>query len=309
MHVNDIFRSRRPSISFEFFPPKNETASQELFQTIQDLFSYGPSFMSITYGAGGTTRNLTQDLVLKLHKQTQHTIIPHLTCIGQSVGEIHQMLELYQEMGIENLMVLRGDPVKGQTQFVAHKDGFKYAAQCVAYIKKFFPKLGVGIAAFPEGHPETPNRLQEIDYLKAKVDAGADYICTQMFFDNYHFYNFQEQCALKNINIPIVAGLMPVTGLNNLKRMGQLALGTSFPAKLLKAIGRVQDDDESIQKVGIHWATQQVLDLLDHDVQGIHFYTLNKSHGTKSIYESLGIKNFQDSLSSKEQMQLAFWPK
>ena len=148
--------------------------------------------------------------------------------------------------------------------------------------------MAVGCAGFPEGHPETPNRLQEITYLKAKIDAGADYICTQLFFDNRDFFDFAERCDIAGIKVPIVAGIMPITGRRTMERMSELALGMRYPAKLLKALSRAEDDDQ-FAKVGIHWATQQVLDLLDRKVSGIHFYTLNRSRATLSIYESLGL--------------------
>jgi methylenetetrahydrofolate reductase (NADPH) len=154
--------------------------------------------------------------------------------------------------------------------------------------------FGIGVAGFPEGHPGTPNRLEEMDFLKAKVDAGADYICTQLFFDNHDFYDFRERCELAGINVPIIAGIMPITTLGGMKRIAQLALGARVPAKLLRALGRTSNDPEAVKRVGVHWATEQCLDLLDNQVRGIHFYTLNKSDATRQIYQSLGLA---DSLS------------
>ncbi|MEO0445004.1 MAG: methylenetetrahydrofolate reductase, partial [Verrucomicrobiota bacterium] len=149
----------------------------------------------------------------------------------------------------------------------------------------------IGVAGFPEGHPATPNRMLEMDYLKAKVDAGADYICTQLFFDNHDFYDFRERCNLAGITIPIVAGIMPITSVGGMRRMADLAAGSRFPAKLLRALGRAGDEKEAVERVGIHYATEQCSDLLDHDVAGIHFYTLNKSHATREIYRSLGLRD------------------
>jgi methylenetetrahydrofolate reductase (NADPH) len=175
------------------------------------------------------------------------------------------------------------------------KDAFQYAAQLVQFIRaRGNPPdqrgFGVGVAGFPEGHPATPNRLKEMDYLKAKVDAGADYVCTQLFFDNRDFYDFRERCELAGIRVPIVAGIMPITSKAGMVRMAELAAGARIPAPLLRAVSRCQED-EAVARVGIHWATEQCRDLLDHGVRGIHFYTLNKSDATRQIYANLGVKD------------------
>jgi methylenetetrahydrofolate reductase (NADPH) len=290
MHISKVLEDNHPSLSFEFFPPKNEEASKTLFSSIKDLTPLKPSYVSVTYGAGGSTRQLTHELVVKLQKETNLTIVSHLTCVGSTKDEILQILAKYQASGIENVMALRGDPPQGERSFIPAKDGFAYAGELVAFIKKHFPVLGVGVAGFPEGHPDTPNRLKEMEYLKLKVDQGADYICTQFFFDNNDFFDFCERAQLAGIRVPIIAGIMPVTSRKGLARMADLALGTHFPAKLLRALSRA-DDDEFVERVGVHWATEQVRDLIDHNVRGIHFYTLNKSKATLRIYETLGVKN------------------
>jgi methylenetetrahydrofolate reductase (NADPH) len=213
-----------------------------------------------------------------------------MTCVGATQEEIRGILAEYQEHGILNIMALRGDPPKGETAFRQPEGGFAHAADLVAFIKWNFPQMGVGVAGFPEGHPETPNRLMEMDYLKAKVDAGADYICTQLFFDNRDFYDFCERCEIAGITIPIIAGIMPVTSLKGMRRMAELALGARFPARLTKSLVRAKDD-EYVERVGIHWATEQVRDLVDRGVRGVHFYTLNRSKATLRIYETLGLKN------------------
>ena len=290
MHIAQVFQHHCPAISFEFFPPKTEMASQELFQSIQKLAPLKPAYVSVTYGAGGSTRELTHDLVVKLQRETSLTMVSHLTCVGSTQDEIFQILEKYQASGIQNIMALRGDPPKGETRFVPQAGGFLYAADLVAFIKEHFPSMGVGTACFPEGHPDTPNRLQELDHLKRKVDAGADYLCTQLFFDNRDFYDFCERCELAGIHIPIIAGIMPITSVKGMTRMAELALGARFPAKLLRAIARADNNDEQAEKVGIHWATEQVRDLIDNRVNGIHLYTLNKSKATLHIYDALGIQ-------------------
>lgn len=287
MHIAEILRQPGTHFSFEFFPPKNEQAAQTLFESIRELAPLHPSYVSVTYGAGGSTRELTRDLVVRLQRETNLTVVAHLTAVGASQSEIGRLLETYVENGIENVLALRGDPLKDASAN-SSLNGFAHAAEMVAFIKKHFPSLGIGVAGFPEGHPETPNRLKEIDYLKAKVDAGADYICTQMFFDNRDFFDFRERCEIANIEVPIIAGLMPVTSQHGLMRMAGLALGTRIPAKLLRAVLRAKND-EVVERVGIYWATQQAFDLYDRKVAGIHFYTLNRSRPTLRIYEALAV--------------------
>jgi methylenetetrahydrofolate reductase (NADPH) len=292
MHISDALRRNRPAFSYEFFPPKTERGKQRLFRSIETLEDLDPAYVSVTYGAGGSTRELTEALVMKLIHETSFTVVSHLTCVGATVDETHRILERYADGGVENIMALRGDPPGGQRSFEPVERGFTYASELVAHIREHFPRLGVGVAGFPEGHPATPNRLDEIDHLKAKVDAGADYICTQLFFDNRDFYDFVERCRFAGITVPVVAGIMPITSATGMRKMATLAAGSRFPAPLLKAIDRVSGDDgdEYIENVGIHWATQQVMDLLENGVDGIHFYTLNKSTATRRIYESLGLQ-------------------
>lgn len=299
MHIADILKTQRPTLSFEFFPPKSSEASEALFQTLGELEAFKPSFVSVTYGAGGSTRELTHDLVVRMKTTTTLDPIPHLTCVCHSEADIAAILERYAKAGVSNILALGGDPPKGLVGYDRTKDAFQHAADLVAFIKKFNASgahsdargFGIGVAGFPEGHPATPNRVLEMDYLKAKVDAGADYICTQLFFDNHDFYDFRERCQLAGIHIPIIAGIMPVTSAAGMRRMAELAAGARYPAKLLRAIQRCGGDEEAVQKVGIHYATEQCRDLLDHGVDGIHFYTLNKSHATREIYSSLGIRD------------------
>lgn len=290
MHINEIFQQHKITFSFEFFPPKNLKAADGLYRTIKDLEDLKPAFVSVTYGAGGSVRSLTHDLLMKLRMERNVLIVSHLTCVGSSRDEIFKILERYSSSGIKNIMALRGDPPEGEGKFTAPENGFAYAIDLVEFVKKHFPGIGIGVAGFCEGHPETPNRLQELEYLKAKVDAGADYICTQLFYDNRDFYDFCERCEVIGINIPIIAGIMPVTSFSNMKRMSELALGARFPGKLLKALARTTTIDQ-VQHVGIHWATEQVMDLIDNGVKGIHFYTLNSSNAALKIYENLGVSD------------------
>lgn len=290
MLVKDILDNNRFSFSFEFFPPKDEPGWENLFANISDLMPLKPAYVSVTYGAGGSTRDRTHKLIVRIQRETNLTVVSHLTCVGSNREETGAILRNYAESGVKNILALRGDPPKGQKDFVQLPDGFAYAADLVAFIKKNFPHMGVGVAGFPEGHPGTPNRLLEMDYLKAKVDAGADYIVTQLFFDNRDFYDFRDRCALAGITVPIIAGLMPITTKSGMVRMAELAAGARIPASLLRALDRARSD-EQVEKVGVHWATEQVRDLLDNEVRGIHFYTLNHSQQALEIYQALGVED------------------
>ncbi|HJZ89620.1 MAG TPA: methylenetetrahydrofolate reductase [NAD(P)H] [Gemmataceae bacterium] len=293
MHIQDILRQHPTTISFEFFPPKTDEASAELFQTIASLQALKPSFVSVTYGAGGGDRQRTHDLVVRIIRETDITAVSHLTSVCHSREELAEILDRYADAGVKNILALGGDLPKGRPDHDRSKDAFRYACDLVAFIKSREnvpdPRgFGIGVAGFPEGHPTTPNRLLEMDHLKRKVAAGADYICTQLFFDNRDFYDFRERCDLAGIKVPIIAGIMPITSKSGMVRMAELALGARFPAGLLRAVGRCKDD-AAVARVGVHWATEQCRDLLHNNVRGIHFYTLNRSDATRRIYENLGI--------------------
>ncbi len=297
MHIHDILKAHPTTFSFEFFPPKTPEASEKLFETIAHLEALKPSFVDVTYGAGGGTRDLTHDLVLRIHRETKLDPIPHLTCVCHGRAEIDQILELWAREGVSNVLALSGDLPKDRADWDRSRDSFRYAADLVRHLVEFNKKglhaerrgFGIGVAGFPEGHPATPNRLFEMDHLKAKVEAGADYLVTQLFFDNHDFYDFRDRCELAGIRVPILAGIMPITSEKGMRRMAELAAGSRFPAGLLRAIQRCDGDPEAVRRVGIHWATEQCRDLLDHRVRGIHFYTLNQSDATRQIYLNLGI--------------------
>jgi methylenetetrahydrofolate reductase (NADPH) len=305
MHITDIMREDAPTFSFEFFPPKSPQAAETLYQTIRDLESYRPHFVSVTYGAGGSTRDLTHDLVERIRRTTKLDPIPHLTCVCHNQEEIEAILTRYAQSAIGNILALGGDKPAG-IPYDKSRDSFKHAIDLVKFIRRFSESgthpdsrgFGIGVAGFPEGHPATPNRLVEMDYFKAKVDAGADYVVTQLFFDNRDFLDFRERCTLANIHIPIIAGIMPITSINGFKRIAELAGGARFPAKLLRALQRCQSDPEMVRRVGLHFAIEQCHDLLDNDIAGIHFYTLNRSDATRVIFDSLGISRRNNAESS-----------
>ena len=299
MHIQDIFDHHPTTFSFEFFPPRTVESADRLYESIRRLETLKPSFVSVTYGAGGSTRSLTHDLVIRIKQETGLHPIPHLTCVGHDRSEIGQILERYAEAKIGTILVLAGDPPRDSP---GRRTGdFPHAIDLVRRVGDFGalgrhpdPRgFGMGVAGFPEGHPATPNRLEELDYLKAKVDAGADYICTQLFFDNRDFYDFRDRCELAGIDVPIIAGIMPITSGSNLRRIADLAAGSRVPAGLLRAVARAGGSAEGITRVGVQWATEQCRDLLDHQVRGIHFYTLNQSDATMHVYDHLGVMDSQ----------------
>jgi len=296
MHITDIMAKDPPTFSFEFFPPKTPEAAESLYHTIRELEDYMPHFVSVTYGAGGSTRDLTHDLVERIQNTTKLDPIPHLTCVCHKHDEIEAILQRYAKHCIGNILALGGDPPRG-VPYDKSADVFQHAIDLVKVIRRFNESgahpdargFGIGVAGFPEGHPATPNRLVEMDHLKAKVDAGANYIVTQLFYDNRDFYDFRERCELASIRVPIIAGIMPITSMSGCKRIAELAGGARFPAKLLRALHRCENDRKMVKRVGVHFALEQCHDLLDNHVAGIHFYTLNQSDATREIFDSLGI--------------------
>lgn len=289
---------RTPSFSFEFFPPKTPEGAASLLETVVKLQEFNPSFVSVTYGAGGSSRGLTRAVVHDMQSRGIPTV-PHLTCVGHTEAEIEEILHDYISAGARAIMALRGDPPRNRP-YDPSKDAFRHAADLVRYIRAWEERqnlpyrLSIGVAGFAEGHPDSRNRLKEMDYLKAKMDEGADYICTQLFFDNHAFFDFRDRCRIMDINVPIIAGIMPVTSISSMNRMADLSAGTNFPARLLKAMLRAGGDKASIERIGINYASNQCSELLDADVDGIHFYTLNKSKATLEIYHNLGFNNYFD---------------
>jgi methylenetetrahydrofolate reductase (NADPH) len=306
MHITEIIREHSPTFSFEFFPPKTPQAAETLYQTIRDLEAYMPDFVSVTYGAGGSTRELTHDLVERIQRTTKLDPIPHLTCVCHNEDEIEAILRRYATSLIGNILALGGDRPVG-VAYDKSRDSFQHAIDLVKFVRRFNESgghpdrrgFGIGVAGFPEGHPGTPNRLLEMDYFKAKVDAGADYIVTQLFFDNRDFLDFRERCELARVHIPIIAGIMPITSINGLKRMADLAGGARFPAKLLRTLQRCQNDPDTVRRAGIQYALEQCHDLMANNVAGIHFYTLNQSDATRMIFDTLGIARYRNLQASR----------
>jgi methylenetetrahydrofolate reductase (NADPH) len=269
------------SFSLEFFPPKSENGWNTLYNSMKHLFDQDPAYVSVTYGAGGSTRDNTHTLVTKLHNDGM-PVVAHLTCEASTEPEIAGILEAYDKAGVKNILALKGDVPESAYEGRVLGARFEHAVDLVYYIKSKYPHFGIGVAGFPEGHPDTPNRLKEIEFLKEKVDAGADYIVTQLFFNNADYFDYVERCLLSGINVPIVPGIMPITTKKGMIRMAELSGGSRFPAKLLKEL-QTADSDEDFRSIGLTWAKRQVKELYDARVPNIHLYTLNTSQSSIDI--------------------------
>jgi len=287
MKIADKLKTTKRSISFEFFPPKTEKGEKELFKTITELQNINPTFVSITYGAGGSTRDRTRNIVKKIHETTNLDVMAHLTCIGHTKEELKEILDDYKNIGIQNILALRGDIPLDREEEIKKIKGCKYANELVEFIRKNYGDwFSIGVAAYPEGHPESPNIERDILNFKKKVEAGSDFAITQMFFDNRYFYNFMELIQKQNINIPIIPGIMPITNFKQIRKFA-LMCGATIPEKLVKQLEKYEDDPNAVAKIGVEFAIEQCIDLLKNDVKGLHFYTLNKSNATLEIYEAI----------------------
>lgn len=288
MKIGEILKKVKHSISFEFFPPKTKEGEDALCETIKELEYIKPTFVSITYGAGGSTRERTIKVVKRIHQETDLTVMAHQTCIGHTKKEIIDILSEYKNIGVQNILALRGDIPQGQEEtFVFPPDGCKYANELVELIRENFGDwFSIGVAAYPEGHPESPNLERDVYYFKKKVEAGAEFAITQMFFDNRFFYDFLERVEKAGINIPIIPGIMPITNFKQIRKFA-LMCGATIPEELVKRLEAVEDKPEEVEKIGIEYAVKQCEDLLKNGAKGLHFYTLNKSKATIQIYERI----------------------
>ncbi len=285
MKISQLLKSEPFSVSFEFFPPKTPEGEQELFNTIKDLEPLKPTFVSVTYGAGGSTRERTQRIVQRIHTQTKLTVMAHLTCIAHTKEELLEILGNYKNMGIENILALRGDMPKDAP---TTERACSYAVELVRLIRdNFGDYFSVGVASYPEGHPESPNMEWEIKHFKKKVDAGADFSITQMFFDNAYYYRFLDLCQRAGIDIPIIPGIMPITNFKQIKKFAQMC-GAEIPQSLVEKLEPYEDRPEEVEKIGVEFAVRQCEDLITSGVKGLHFYTLNKSKATLEIYRAIG---------------------
>jgi len=285
MKISQILNQGQKIFSFEFFPPKTDEGFAQLYQTIENLKSWNPGYVSVTYGAGGSTRSKTIDLVGRIKGQIELESMAHLTCVGHTADEIRDILDLLKEKGIENILALRGDPPQGEEKFVKTENGFEFGNELVAFIRKNY-SFCLGVAGYPEGHVECPDKSADLENLKRKVDAGADFIVTQLFFDNRFFIEFLERARAIGIQVPIIPGIMPIINAKQTKRFTKMC-GASIPSDLLTRLEENQEDTLAIGKIGVEHATRQCEELLKLGVPGIHFYTLNRSKATLNILENL----------------------
>ena len=285
MKISDILDSGRRPVSFEFFPPKTDDGVESLFKTIEKLKVYQPSYVSVTYGAGGSTRDRTVDLVTRIKQETGLEVMSHLTCVAQTKEDVHNVLLRLDEAGIDNVLALRGDPPRGEEKFTPAEGGFRYSSELVTYIHDNFD-FGIAGACFPEGHLDSVDLETDIAYLKLKVEAGADFLITQLFFDNDDFHQFMDRAIRAGIEVPILAGILPIVSTPQIRRFVALC-GAKIPPELDAQLERYLDDDDAVREIGIEHATRQIEELWRNGVAGIHLYTLNKSYSVSKILSSL----------------------
>lgn len=287
MRICDILAAKRPVFSFEFFPPKSDEAVRQLEQTLEDLRPLQPDFVSVTYGAGGTTREKTLEVVSRIRKDFGIEAMAHLTCAGSTRDELKVVLDRLVEAGLENVLALRGDPPKGQTVFIPTEGGFRYASELVRFISETYGnKLCVGGAGYPEKHIECGNPYVDLSNLKQKVDNGATFLITQLFFDNRRYFEFVDNARAHGIHVPIIPGIMPITNASQIERF-TLMCGATLPYRLASELHRRRDDADAIMQLGVAHATAQCLELMQCGAPGVHFYTLNRSTATIQVLAAL----------------------
>ena len=286
MKLVDILAQEKPSISFEFFPPKTDKGEANLWNCIQDLSPLNPSFVSVTYGAGGSTQSRTQRIVERIKKETSLEPMAHLTCVGSTDTDLSTLLNQYKACGIENILALRGDAPDEAEKFQAVKGGFSYATDLVNFVRQQ-EGFSIAVATYPEGHPESQHGVaDDLKYLKIKQDSGSVAAITQYFFDNEHYYRFREKAEKQGITIPIIPGIMPIANYTQIVRFSDMC-GASIPHWLHSKMQPIQEDINSIKKMGIELATAQSQDLIANGAPGIHIYALNKSEASLAICNSL----------------------
>jgi methylenetetrahydrofolate reductase (NADPH) len=287
LRIDRLLGTGRPTVSFEFFPPKTDAGFGSLFQTINELHVARPSYVSVTYGAGGSTRQKTVGLVERIQRELNIRAMAHLTCVGHTADEIGSILDDLWNGGIRNVLALRGDPQVGQSQFIATEGGFANADALVKYVAGRHD-FCVGVAGYPEGHPQCLNKTRDLEHLKRKVGNGGSFVVTQLFFDNADFYRFRDEARAMGITVPIVAGIMPILNVAQIKRFISMC-GAKIPQPLLVKLEGLESDAEAVYAAGVNYAMEQCRDLLVQGVDGIHFYTLNKSKATVQICKGLEV--------------------
>ncbi len=292
MKIRDILAAGRRTISFEFFAPKTDRGVESLFRAIRGLDAHRPDFVSVTYGAGGSTRNETVDLVSRIKAETGLETMAHVTCVAQTREDVHAVLTQLDELGVDNVLALRGDPPRGQDSFVPVEGGFRYASEVITHIRRRFD-FGVGAACFPEVHPESVDVASDMAHLREKVDSGADYLITQLFFDNRDFFDFMDRARGVGIRVPVLAGILPILATAQIRRFASLC-GATIPPALDRELEKYVDDDDGARELGIEYAARQVEELWRAGVDGIHFYTINRSLSVSRVLEAVGLPETPD---------------
>ncbi len=283
----DAYTGCRFGLSFELFPPKTAESEATMWTTVEELMAFGPSMITCTYGAGGSTRDKTLDIVAEVSSRHRVPVASHLTCVGSTTDDLRDYLRAAMARGVSAIVALRGDPPKGETAFQPVEGGLRYAAELVAMIREEFPSLGILVAGYPETHQEALSPEADLENLKRKCDAGGDVIVTQLFYDNADFFRFRDACDKLGISAPIVPGIMPVTNYGQIKRIATLCKAR-LPESFTKSFEAAGEDAEAQFEAGVAFATQQVRELLDAEVPGIHFYVLNRSPATSRVLEQVG---------------------
>lgn len=287
MLIRDFLATGLPSVSFEFFPPKSDEAVAQLERTISELSELQPSYVSVTYGAGGSTRERTIDVVSRIKRDAGIESMAHLTCVGSTQEELAHVVQRLVDAGVQNILALRGDPPKGETSFQAVEGGFRNANELVTFIRlQHGNTISVGAAAYPEKHVECGNPAVDLTNLKRKVDAGTDFLVTQLFFDNRHYWEFVERARQAGITVPIIPGIWPITNVAQVERL-TTTCGATLPFKLASELDKRRNDPAAVMQLGVAHATLQCIDLLTGGAPGLHFYTMNRSHATRDIYNAL----------------------
>ncbi len=274
--ITDLLKEKSPLLSVEFFPPKSEANVDNLIETARKITALKPDFTSVTYGAGGSTRSRSASVSKRMKDELDLRVMPHLTCVNATRDQLGEIVDEFYDEGYRNIMALRGDPQQGQEVFTVTEGGFGYASDLIAYIQNRHPEICLGIAGYPEKHPQAPSLNSDIEFLKVKADAGGSFITTQLFFDNAAYFSYVDRVRAAGIDLPIIPGIMPVLSVAQIKRIAKLC-DASLPTELETQLDKVQGDVDAVKQVGINWAQKQMSELIEQGVAGIHLYALNKA--------------------------------
>jgi methylenetetrahydrofolate reductase (NADPH) len=287
MRIDEILSSPAPCFSFEFFPPKTDDGQRNLEQALEELKKDSPEYVSVTYGAAGSTRDRTVEVTKWIKEDLGLEAMAHLSCVGEPVDRLREILDEVAAAGVDNVLALRGDPPRGENDWTPHPEGLESSVELIELIGKHYDYC-IGATCFPEVHPEAPDLEHDLRFLKRKVDAGATFLITQLFFENEDYFRFVERARESGIDVPIIAGIMPITNFEQVKRFTTMC-GAAIPAALNEQLEarHAEGDDEAVTELGVAYATLQCADLLERGAPGIHFYTLNKSPATRAILSAL----------------------